>query len=82
MYQKWIALMGVYNPIQSFIDYNRTGFPLTPLSSNATQTRKPYRLIYPVSEYVANSANVPTMTSAEVFAINSKTPFWVPGAPN
>ncbi|MEC4004778.1 SusD/RagB family nutrient-binding outer membrane lipoprotein [Flavobacterium sp. SUN052] len=82
LYQKWIATMGVYNPIQSFIDYNRTGFPYTPLSSNATQTRKPYRLIYPVSEYVANSANVPSMTSAEVFSINSKTPFWVPGAPN
>lgn len=82
MYQKWIALMGVYNPIQSFIDYNRTGFPLTPLSTNAVQTRKPYRLIYPVSEYVANSANVPAMTSSDVFTINSKTPFWVPGAPN
>lgn len=82
MYQKWIALMGVYNPIQSFIDYNRTGFPLTPLSTNAVQTRKPYRLIYPVSEYVANSANVPAMSSSDVFTINSKTPFWVPGAPN
>jgi hypothetical protein len=81
MYQKWIALMSI-NAIQSYIDYTRTGYPLTPLSTNATQTRKPYRLIYPVSEYVANSANVPAMSSSEVFSVNSKTPFWVPGAPN
>ena len=82
MYQKWVALMGVFNPIQSYIDYTRTGFPYTPLSTNAVQTRKPYRLIYPVSEYVANSANVPSLTTSEVFVINNKTPFWVPGAPN
>ena len=81
MYQKWIALMGI-NGIESFIDYTRTGFPLTPLSSNATQTRKPYRLVYPVSEYVANSANVPAMSPTDPFAINTLTPFWVPGAPN
>ena len=82
MYQKWVASMGVLNPIQSFIDYNRTGFPFTPLSSTAVNPRKPYRLIYPVSEYVANSANVPAMTTSEIYTINSKTPFWVPGAPN
>ncbi len=82
MYQKWIALMGVYNPIQSFLDYTRTGFPYTPMSTIAVNPRKPYRLIYPVSEYVANSANVPAMNTAEIFTINSKTPFWVPGAPN
>ncbi len=81
MYQKWIALMGV-NGIESYIDYTRTGFPLTPLSSNATQTRKPYRLVYPVSEYVANSANVPSMSPTDPFALNTLTPFWVPGAPN
>jgi hypothetical protein len=82
MYQKWVALMGVFNPIQSYIDYTRTGFPYTPLSTNAVQTRKPYRLIYPVSEYVANSANVPSLTTADVFVINNRTPFWVAGAPN
>ncbi len=76
MYQKWVALMSV-NAIQSYLDYTRTGYPLTPLSSNAVQSRKPYRLIYPVSEYVANSANVPAMSTSEIFTINSKTPFWV-----
>lgn len=81
MYQKWVALMGI-NAIESYIDYTRTGFPLTPLSSNASQARKPYRLVYPVSEYVANSANVPSMSPTDPFALNTLTPFWVPGAPN
>lgn len=76
MYQKWIALMGIH-AIESYIDYTRTGYPNTPVSTNATQTRKPYRLIYPISEYIANSANVPSVTAAETFTINAKTPFWV-----
>jgi len=75
MFQKWIALMGV-NAIESYIDYTRTGYPLTPLPTVATQSRKPYRLIYPISEYVANSANVPSMVAADAFAINAFTPFW------
>jgi hypothetical protein len=76
MYQKWIALMG-HHGIESFVDYNRTGYPLTPLSLTATQTRKPYRLSYPVSEYIANAGNVPSLTNADIFTINAKTPFWV-----
>lgn len=75
MFQKWIALMGTHG-IESYIDYTRTGFPLTPLSSVAIQTRKPYRLIYPTSEYVANTANVPAMVANDAFAINALTPFW------
>jgi hypothetical protein len=75
MYQKWIALMGV-NAIESYIDYTRTGYPLTPLSTVATQSRKPYRLIYPVSEYVANTANVPNVNANDAFVINAFTPFW------
>lgn len=76
MYQKWIALMG-HHGLESFIDYNRTGFPLTPLSLTASQARKPYRLSYPVSEYIANAGNVPSLTNADIFTINAKTPFWV-----
>lgn len=79
MYQKWVALMGI-NALESYVDYTRTGYPLTPLSTNAVQTRKPYRLIYPVSEYVANSANVPAMSPNDPFVINALTPFWVAGA--
>lgn len=74
--QKWIALTSI-NPIQSFIDYNRTGLPVTPLAFNATKPNKPYRLMYPLSEYVANSANVPAITTDELFNINAKSPFWL-----
>ncbi len=81
MYQKWVALMGIHG-IESYVDYVRTGYPLTPLSSITIQTRKPYRLIYPNSEYIANSSNVPAMGSSDVFVINALTPFWVAGAPN
>ena len=76
MYQKWIALMSNHG-IESYIDYTRTGYPLTPLSTTATKTRKPYRLIYPVSEYVANTGNVPVVTQNDVFVINSFSPFWL-----
>lgn len=76
MYQKWVALLGI-NAIQSYIDYTRTGYPLTPLASVAIQSRKPYRLVYPVSEYVANSTNVPAMTANDAFVVNSLSPFWL-----
>ena len=76
MYQKWVALLGI-NAIESYVDYTRTGFPLTPLSSTASQTRKPYRLFYPVSEYVANSSNVPSLVNSDLFTINTKSPFWL-----
>lgn len=81
MTQKWIALMGIHG-IESFIDYNRTGYPATPLATTASQTRKPRRLIYPVSEYVANSANVPNLTPANIFATTDAShPFWMQGDP-
>jgi len=72
MTQKWIALCGI-NAIESFIDYNRTGFPATPLSLIAEQARLPYRMLYPASEYSTNSANVPNQPASEAFT--SKT-FW------
>ena len=75
MTQKWIALTGV-NPEQSFFDYTRTGYPITPLPTVAIKTVKPNRLVYPNSEYVANSANVPKMSNDDVFAKNQYTPFW------
>lgn len=81
MTQKWIALMSVH-AIESFIDYNRTGYPVTPLALTATQTRKPRRLIYPTSEYVANSGNVPNITPAQIFAATDAShPFWMLGDP-
>ena len=76
MTQKWIALAST-NPTEMFIEYNRTGMPWTPLAVNSVQSRKPYRLMYPNSEYVANSGNVPNMQSSQCFTINEKTPFWI-----
>jgi len=75
MTQKWIALTTV-NPEQSFFDYTRTGYPITPMAAIATGTVKPNRLIYPTSEYAANSNNVPNVTAADVFTKNNFTPFW------
>lgn len=66
MFQKWIALTGI-NAMESFIDYNRTGFPAVPLSVIAEQTRLPYRLLYPASESSTNSANVPNQAASAAF---------------
>lgn len=75
MTQKWIALTNI-NPTEMFIEYNRTGYPYTPMATTAQFPNKPYRLVYPNSEYVANSANVPNISSAQVFVKNQYTPFW------
>jgi hypothetical protein len=72
MTQKWIALCGI-NAIESFIDYNRTGFPAVPLSLIAEHSQLPYRMLYPASEYSTNSANVPNQPSSEAF---SSKIFW------
>lgn len=71
--QKWIALNGI-NGIESWIEYTRTGFPSAlPLSLIASRPQRPVRLLYPNSEFVANSANVPPQTVDNAF--NTKI-FW------
>lgn len=75
-YQKWIALTNI-NPTETFISYNKTGFPITPMPINSPATTRPNRLIYPQSEYVANSANVPNMVKTDAFSINQFSPFWL-----
>ena len=72
MTQKWIALMGT-NGAESWIEYTRTGFPVTPLSLTAQFPTKPKRLMYPASEISGNGANVPSQTQASVFVTG---PFW------
>ena len=57
MTQKWIALNGI-NGIEAFIEYNRTGYPDLPLPIIAEESQRPFRLLYPASEYSNNSANV------------------------
>ncbi len=75
MTQKWIALTGI-NPEQSYFDYTRTGYPVTPLPTISLYPVKPNRLLYPNSEYQSNTNNVPSMAAADVFAKNKFTPFW------
>ncbi|MEO4004504.1 SusD/RagB family nutrient-binding outer membrane lipoprotein [Flavobacterium sp. CAU 1735] len=72
MTQKWIALMGI-NGVESWIEYTRTSFPQTDLALTATRTHKPYRLMYPNSEYTANGNNVPSQSQNDAF--NNKI-FW------
>ncbi|PKF74517.1 SusD/RagB family nutrient-binding outer membrane lipoprotein [Chryseobacterium sp. PMSZPI] len=74
MTQKWIALTGV-NPEQSFFDYTKTGFPVT-LSATIATNPKPNRLMYPLSEYIANAKNIPAISNSDVFSKNQYTPFW------
>lgn len=62
--QKWIALNGI-DAIQSWFDYNRTGYPSNlPVSLGASTDDRPVRLFYPASELSANRENVPPQPSA------------------
>lgn len=73
MTHKWIALNGI-NGIESYIEHTRTGYPSNiPLALTAQSATRPKRLMYPSSESISNSANVPAQTSADVFATG---PFW------
>lgn len=72
MTQKWLATNGI-NAMESYIDQVRTGFPVIPLATTAEFPNRPYRLLYPTSELVANSANVPNVTLSQIF---TQGPFW------
>ena len=67
MTQKWIALNGIH-AIESWIDYTRTGYPVTPLATTALFPNLPNRLMYPSSELSGNAANVPAQTQADAFS--------------
>ncbi len=73
--QKWIALGGT-NGIETWIEFNRTGFPSNmPLPETTTRTYRPYRLLYPSSEYVGNSQNVSQYNQTNNTAFTNKI-FW------
>lgn len=76
MTQKYLAL-AQWHGIEIYIDHLRTGFPVLPLPSGVNETTRPNRLIYPSSEYSSNSANVPSVTNAELFTVNAKTPYYL-----
>ncbi len=64
--QKWVALHAT-DGAETLIEHNRTGFPNPPLPLLTTDTHRPYRLMYPQSEFVGNSSNVINITRAQVF---------------
>ena len=74
-YQRLVCL-NLTRPVETYINYLKTGYPNTPLAVTATKPNKPYRLVYPQSEYVGNSGNVPNVTTNDVFVKNNFTPFW------
>lgn len=76
MTQKYLALAN-WHGIELHLDNLRTGFPVLPMPNGVSQTNRPYRLIYPSSEYSSNSANVPNISNAELFTVNSKTPYYL-----
>ncbi|UFH35821.1 SusD/RagB family nutrient-binding outer membrane lipoprotein [Flavobacterium acetivorans] len=62
--QKWIAVNGI-DAIQSWFDYNRTGYPANlPISALATSANRPVRLAYPASEVTSNGLNLPAQPNA------------------
>ncbi|MGC4129553.1 MAG: SusD/RagB family nutrient-binding outer membrane lipoprotein [Bergeyella sp.] len=74
-YQRMIAL-NMIKPQETYVNYLKTGYPETPLALTAIQSNKPYRLMYPSSEYNSNSANVIDVSAAQCFTKNEYTPFW------
>jgi hypothetical protein len=76
MTQKYLALAN-WHGIELHLDNLRTGFPVLPMPNGVSQTSRPFRLIYPSSEYSSNSSNVPNVTNAELFTVNSKTPYYL-----
>lgn len=73
-YQRWVALIN-YNGIESYINYLRTGYPETPLATTTVRANKPWRMLYPSSEYSSNTAHVPNVSLADIFVKNAFTPF-------
>lgn len=76
MTQKYIAL-AQWHGVELYLDHLRTGYPKLPMPEGVTQTTRPYRLIYPTSEYSRNAENVPNVTLDDLFIINSKTPVYL-----
>lgn len=72
MMQKWIAL-NTFGGVEPWLDMTRTGYPNPPLPLNQSNTQRPVKLLYPISEIQGNSANVPSQTTSDAF-VNSV--FW------
>lgn len=74
-YQRFASLPNL-RQVETYINFLKTGYPAIPVADNAIYPNKPYRLIYPSSEYTGNANNVPNVTQAQSFVKNQYTPFW------
>lgn len=72
-----LVSLAIIRPVETYLNYLKYNYPNIPLALTAEQSRKPYRLVYPASEYSANSSNVPNMSTADCFTKNALTPFWL-----
>ncbi|WP_294201593.1 MULTISPECIES: SusD/RagB family nutrient-binding outer membrane lipoprotein [Chryseobacterium] len=75
-YQKWIALTNI-NPTETYISYTKTAYPVLPMPIGAYKTSRPKRLMYPQSEFISNTANVPNPSIDDMYSINQYSPFWL-----
>lgn len=75
-YQKWVALTNI-NPTETYISYNKTGYPVLPMPIGSYYASRPKRLMYAQSEFVSNSANVPNPSIDDMYSINQYSPFWM-----
>lgn len=73
--QKWIA-MASFTGFEAWTEYRRTGVPNVPPSTKTLYGSKlPKRLLYPLSEYSSNTANV--NAQGTISQMDSKI-FWMP----
>jgi hypothetical protein len=72
--QKWVALTNV-SGLESWAEYRRTGFPVTPqsLSAPSGSTDRPVRFFYPQSEVGSNEVNTPKQAANDKFSARM---FW------
>jgi hypothetical protein len=56
--QKWISLANI-NGLEAWSENRKSGFPVVPLSAQASTTSQPIRLPYPLVEESSNTPNVP-----------------------
>lgn len=75
-FQKWIALTNI-NPTETFISYNKTGYPALPMPLGSYYPSRPKRLMYAQSEFISNTANVPNPGIDAMYTINQYSPFWM-----
>ena len=66
-YQKWVALCN-FSGIESWTEYRRTNYPVTPQAQTVTGTDRPLRLYYPNTEkgsnsHVAEQGNINALTT-------------------